>query len=378
MNQRFILLSAAIVFSGAPSSAADLSRMQNTVVLDDAGTRNLGIETVEAEEIAFEETVFALGRIEVLPGKRAVVSSRVPGRAYSVLALPDQQVDEGEELMWVESRQPGDPPPRIMLEAPISGIIARVDIAVGQPVSPDQSLIEIADLSIVEAAARVPEHLASKLKKGLKAHIRVPGFPDKVFEAGLAHLGAYADAENGTIEAAFHVPNEELLLRPGMRAEFNIVTGSREGVMSIPRAAVQGDAAARFVYIKDYELDHAFVKTPIVPGEENHEFVEVKKGLLPGDEVVTKGAYSLAFAGKGSVSLREALDAAHGHPHNEDGTEMTKEQIAAAQNGGHDHGHEHGGGSGWNQLTVFFAASTGLLFVLLILTMVMKRKPAAA
>jgi hypothetical protein len=66
----------------------------------------------------------------VLPGKKAIVSSRVPGRAFSVLALPDQTVDEGEELMWVESRQPGDPPPTIMLPAPMAGLIAKVDMSV--------------------------------------------------------------------------------------------------------------------------------------------------------------------------------------------------------------------------------------------------------
>lgn len=344
--------------------AADPGRQQNTVILDETSVKNLGIQTVEAEETLFEETVFALGRIEVLPGKKAIVSSRVPGRAYSVLALPDQEVDVDDELMWVESRQPGDPPPTIKLTAPMAGLIAKVDIAVGQPISPDQSLIEIVDLSVVEASARVPEHFASKLKKGLKAHIRVPGFPDKVFEAELAHLGAYADGESGTIEAAFHVANPEKLLRPAMRAEFNIVVGSVENVMAIPRGAVQGDVASRFIYIKDYELKHAFVKTPVVLGAENHEFVEVKSGLLAGDEVVTRGAYSLAFAGKGSVSLKEALDAAHGHPHNEDGSELTKEQTAAGKTGNHDHAH----GGGWNLLTTFFAASTGFLLVMLLVT----------
>jgi multidrug efflux pump subunit AcrA (membrane-fusion protein) len=260
------LLISLCLLSAAAFAEDKKERLANTVILDESGVKNLGIETIEAEETTFEETVFALGRIEVLPGKKAIVSSRVPGRAFSVLALPDQTVDEGEELMWVESRQPGDPPPTIMLPAPMAGLIAKVDIAVGQPITPDQSLIEIVDLSTVEASARVPEHLAAKLKKGQKAHIRVPGFPDQVFEAELAHIGAYADAESGTIEAAFHVPNKELLLRPEMRAEFNIVVSSREGVMAIPRAAVQGDVAGRFVYIKDYELENAFVKVPLVLG----------------------------------------------------------------------------------------------------------------
>jgi len=369
-----LLITLALAIATHALAEDKKERLANTVILDEAGVKNLGIETIEAEETIFEETVFALGRIEVLPGKRAIVSSRIPGRAQSVMALPDQMVTEGEALMWVESRQPGDPPPKIMLAAPMAGMIAKVDIAVGQPITPDQSLIEIVDLSMVEASARVPEHLAAKLKKGQAAHIRVPGYPDKVFEAELAHLGAYADGESGTIEAAFHMANPELLLRPKMRAEFSIVVGSRENVMAIPRVAVQGDVAGRFVYIKDYELKHAFVKVPLVLGTENHEFVEVKQGLIAGDEVVTRGAYSLAFAGKGSVSLKEALDAAHGHPHNEDGTEMSKQDLAS-----HDHGHDHDHpGSAWNTLTIFFAASTGLLLLLLVFTAVAVRRSSAA
>lgn len=375
MKLHLLLFIALLVPACLLRAAGDPKRVANTVILDESSLKNLGIETAEAEEIAFEESIFSLGRIEVLPGKKAVVSSRIPGRVFSVLALPDQDVDEGEELMWVESRQPGDPPPTVMLAAPMAGLIAKVNVAVGQPISPDQTLIEIVDLSVVEAAAHVPEHLAGKLKKGLKARIRVPGFPDQVFEADLAHLGAYGNADSGTLEAAFHLQNPDRLLRPEMRAEFNIVVGTREGVMSIPREAVQGDAGGRFVFIKDYELENAFVKTSVRLGAENAEFVEVLSGLLPGDEVVTKGGYSLTFAGKGSVSLREALDAAHGHPHNDDGTEMTKEQLAG-QTGDHDHDHHET--SDWNTKTIFFASTTALLLLLIVISSLVKRTPSKA
>jgi hypothetical protein len=212
------------------------------------------------------------------------------------------------------------------------------------------------------------------LKPGLKAHIRVNALPEHVFEAKLAHIAAVADEDTGTLEAAFHLPNPDKLLRPGMKAEFSLVVSQRENVMSIPRSAVLGDAAERFVYIKDYDLKNAFVKVTVVLGAQNDRFVEVVKGLFPGDEVVIRGAYALAFAGKGSVSLKEAMDAAHGHAHNEDGTEMTKEQLAASGHEDHDH-HEH---SSWNMLTIFFAGSSGFLLALLILTLVMIRKPAAA
>ena len=359
------LLSAVVL------QAADSARLDNTVILEPAAVVNLQLEFVEAEETTFEETLFSLGHIEVLPGNRAIVSSRIPGRAFSVLVIPHQEVEVDAEVAWVESRQPGDPPPVIKLTAPISGIVSKVNIAQGQPVSPDQELIEIIDLNTVEAVAHVPQHLAGKLKIGSKAHIRINALPEQFFEAKLVHTAAIADETSGTLEAAFHVPNPDKLLRPGMKAEFSLVVNQREGVMSIPRSAVQGDAAERFVYIKDYDLKNAFVKTSIVLGAQNDQYVEVVKGLFPGDEVVTRGAYALAFAGKGSVSLKEALDAAHGHAHNEDGSEMTKEQLAA-KGDGDDHAHEHSS-QNWTNLTTFFAGTSGLLLVLLILA-IMKRK----
>ncbi|MDB6133970.1 MAG: hypothetical protein JWM59_2213 [Verrucomicrobiales bacterium] len=353
--------------------ALDAARQASTVVLDETGVKNLRIETIEAEETTFEETAFALGRIEVLPGRRAVVSSRIPGRALSVQALPDTLCQAGDELLWVESRQPGDPPPTVRIEAPISGFIAEVKIAPGQPVSPEDSLMEIYDLSVVEASAAVPEHLAGRLKPGQKAHIRATGHPDKVFEATLAHLGVRADADNGTIEAAFHVGNPDHILRPGMRAEFSLVLSEREGVVSVPRSALQGDAAQRFMYVEDFGLKNAFVKTPVEVGEINDRFVEITGGLLPGDKVVTKGAYSLAFAGGGTVSLKAALDAAHGHEHAEDGSELTPAKLAeqaAKKRAEAGLPPETGGGGGVSPL---WRHASAVLFVLLLISLIVKR-----
>ncbi|MEQ1860864.1 MAG: efflux RND transporter periplasmic adaptor subunit [Chthoniobacteraceae bacterium] len=357
----------------AAFAEADPARKDRTVILDEAAVKNLRIETAEAEETTFEETIFALGRLKVAPGHRAVVSSRVPGRVLSVAAHIDRSIEKGAEALVLESRQPGDPPPSVTLIAPISGFISAVNVVPGQPVEPADSLVEIIDLTSLHAVAAVPQHLAGQLKAGLAARIRVSAYPDRDFAANLEHLGAEAEAESGTIEAAFHVENPEMLLRPQMSAEFSIVLSQREGVMSIPREAVQGDAGGRFVYIADYELKHAYVKTSVVLGAQNDRFVEVKEGLLPGDEVVTRGAYSLAFAGKGSVSLKEALDAAHGHPHNEDGSDMSKDQAGAGGGGAHDHAH---GTS--SPLVMFLIGTNALLLLLLVLSAVLRRKPATA
>src|SRR5262245_28485497 len=101
----------------------DVKRAANTVVLDETGVRNLRIETVEAEETDFEEIVFALGRVEAIPNKVAAVSSRVPGRIMELKVIPGDQVTVGQEVARLESRQPGDPPPSILLKAPLAGLV---------------------------------------------------------------------------------------------------------------------------------------------------------------------------------------------------------------------------------------------------------------
>lgn len=373
-RRTLILVPAFFLASFSFHAAIPPEEAANTIILNETGVKNLRIETVEAEETDFEETVFALGRINVAPGKRSIVSSRVPGRVVSIEAHIDTRIRMASEALTVEARQLGDPPPRIRLPALISGIVSAVNVVEGQPVEPSQSLVEIVDLSTVHATASVPEHHASRLAAGMKAHIRVLALPGKEFTAELAHIGAAVDGKNGTIEAAFHIPNEEYELRPGMRAEFSVITSKREGVMSIPREALQGDTQNRCVYRKHYDasLKNTFVRVPVVVGAMNDRFAEITSGLVAGDEIVTTGAYSLGFAGKGSVSLKEALDAAHGHEHNEDGSEMTPAQKAArdaAKSG------EKGDGSKFSTLTIFSFASNGLLLVLLVVAML--RKPRA-
>ena len=375
--RRFIILfslgGVALVNAIAADGVAEslkAAKLANTVFLDPIGVKNLRLKTVEVEETTFEETIFALGKIEVRPGFSAVVSSRIAGRAVKVEAFPDHKVKEGEPLVVVESRQAGNPPPLITLNAPISGLITEVSVMPGEPVDPDKGLVQIVDLASVYGIARIPENIASRVKEGLETQIRIPGWPTNVWRSKIEHIGGLADRESGTLEAAFHIENADFKLRPGMRAEFSIVTGLREGVMSVPKQALQGEASNRFIYVADETVPNAFVKVPVEVGAMNDRFVEITKGLFPGDKVVTEGAYSLAFAGKGSVSLKEALDAAHGHEHNEDGSEIGSGQKSGTTD---SHG-SHAGESRLSPLVIFSIICNGVLLVALIFTAIGRRR----
>lgn len=361
-------------------AADDGGRAANTVVLDETGVKNLRIETVEIEEADFETTIFALGRIQAIPGKIAALSSRIPGRIVELRAALGDTVKAGDEVAKVESRQPGDPPPTIALKAPLSGLVTRVDLRLGDPIEPSNSILEITDLTEVYAVARVPEHQAGQMKPGTRAHIRVAALPGEKFEGELLRFGTSADKESGTLDAIFRLPNTGGQLRVDMRAEFSIVMSKRDNVVAVPRSALQGEGGNRFVYVKDFDLKNAFVKTPVTVGEINDRYVEIVSGLLPADEVVTRGAYSLSFAGASAISLKEALDAAHGHEHAEDGSELTPEKRAEKNKGGHggedhDHDHEHGHAES-DEGGPFWKYTSGVLALLLIISLLTRRQGA--
>jgi membrane fusion protein, heavy metal efflux system len=372
------LLIVCLLASSARAQPADTSRPEDRVVLDATGVANLRIKTVLVEETDFEETVFALGRIEAQPEKVAAVSSRISGRVMALHAFPGDRIEADAEVARVESRQPGSPPPVVSLNTPLGGWVTQLAVRLGDPVEPDKALLEITDFSEVHAIAHVPEHVAGRLAPGAKASIVVSAWPGKKLEGELLRFGTSADPASGTIDAIFKLANPENLLRPGLRAEFSIVIARRASVLSVPRSALQGEAAKRFVWVKDFDLPNAFIKAPVVVGQSNERVVEIISGVLPADEVVTQGAYSLAFAGGGSLSLKEALDAAHGHEHAADGSELTadaKTKSGAASNAG-DHGHAHADDHDDGYGSLFWMIVSGVLFILLLVVSI-RKKPRA-
>lgn len=310
----------------------------NTVLLEPIQMKNAGIKTTAPTVSTFQTTLFCIGRIQAIPGNRTVVSSRIAGRVISKPPVVGDQVEKGDTIIQVESRQPGSPPPVIPVKASASGTIFESHINLGEPVDPSEELMDIIDIRQVWAVANIPESRAASVKLGQKAIIKVVSLGNETFEGTLIRFGTQADAGTGTLKAIFLLDNPDRKLRPNMLTEFNIVTETREKVFTVPNSAVQGDRLNAHVFKVNFELTNkkskAYIKVPVVLGEVNDRVTEIilqDKELNVVDEVVTSGAYFLSHtssADKGS--LKEALDAAHGHEHNEDGSEMTAADKAAA------------------------------------------------
>ncbi len=309
-----------------------VDRAANTVILDKVSAQNLQVEIEMVEERDFETTVFAIGRIEEIPARRSVVSTRAPGRIIELKVNQGDSVEKDQAVAVLEARVFGNPPPRVTLQAPQAGLVTEVHHHLGEPVEPDENIFELSDRSKVWATAKIPEVEAGAVNIGSRARIRIPALGGEPVQAELIRFGLDADVESGSVIGIFELDNAEGKIQPGMRAEFSIITRVRDFVTAVPVQSIQGDPTKRMVFVTDFDIPFAYVKAPVILGERNDQYVEVISGLFPGDEVVTRGSYALSFAGAGSgMSLKEALDLAHGHEHNEDGSEMTPEQRAARE-----------------------------------------------
>ena len=331
------------------------------VNLSPTAMKNLAIEVVPSSETTFESTFFVLGHLQEIPSNHSVVSSRIPGRIVELQVIAGDHVEKGDLVVKVESLQPGAPV--IDLFAPASGIVAESHVRLGEPVDPSKELLDILDLNQLWAIARVPQQEAAGIKIGTKARIQIPAMGGNPVEGTLVRFGTEADSAAGTFDAIFQIDNPEGVLRPGMRAEFSIITSVREDVTVVPKEAVQGPMTDRVVYVQDFDLPNSFIKSPVVTGEENDQFIEIIDGLFPGDEVVTNGAYLLGFSGGGNLSMKEVLDAAHGHEHNEDGSEITGGGEAGKAHGDDDHHHDEDAGP-INRFLMMGCISLGVLLVL--------------
>ena len=125
---------------------------------------------------------------------------------------------------------------------------------------------------------------------------------------------------------------------------------------------------------QDYELENTFEKVPVVLGERNRNRTEIilqNKELNIIDEVVIHGGYLLTHTQADKTSLKEALDEAHGHEHNEDGSEMTPAQKAARE--AEKQQQAMGAKPVSSDLTKFLIASNIVTLVLLVVTIFRKK-----
>jgi HlyD family secretion protein len=142
---------------------------------------------------------------------------------------------------------------RIQLEdtdvrAPITGTIIAKTVERGTViasatanVSGGTTLLQMADLNLVQVRTLVDETDIGKVQPGQHATITVDAYPNRPFDGTVLKIEPQAQTEqNVTVfPVLVRIQNQEGLLRPGMNTEVEIHIGNREGVAAVPNAALR-------------------------------------------------------------------------------------------------------------------------------------------
>lgn len=182
------------------------------------------------------------------------------------------------------------------IRAPLDGTIIKKQAAVGERVEPDTDVMFLANLDTVWVWADIYEGDLSQLLRRMNdgpatVEIRQVAFPDEVFSGKLDYVGATMDEQTRTIKVRATIPNEKRLLRPGVFCDVAILMSTDEAVLAVPNGALLSDEGVYFIY--KHLKDDYYVRRPIKKGREFANSVEILEGILPGELIVSDGAFLL-------------------------------------------------------------------------------------
>lgn len=175
----------------------------------------------------------------------------------------------------------------IVLRAPVSGYITKVNINNGKLVSPSDLLIEMVDNSHVHLELQVFAKDIMKLKKGQPIECQLPG-DTRTYPAEVYLVGKMIDEETKTTRVHGHFEHEPVELLPGTYVQAKVFMDVTE-VLTVPRSAVITEGEEHFIFVKRGDT---FEKVAVVTGRTDGDYIEIEPLDLGENELMAiKGAY---------------------------------------------------------------------------------------
>jgi RND family efflux transporter MFP subunit len=204
----------------------------------------------------------------------------------------------GQQATLAKTSAAGVEPVRAFpLIAPVTGIIASLNVTTGQQVESGRELMSIINLSSVLLEAQVFEKDLAAARESGRATYTAPSLGGEVYRIGeggegrLVSIGQSIDPQTRTVPVTFEVPNPLNRLREGMFVELTLDTSGRAQVLSVPKASVITEQGRTFVFV--FRGGETYERRIVVLGSEGQDYYEVRSGVQANERVVTEGIYQL-------------------------------------------------------------------------------------
>lgn len=180
---------------------------------------------------------------------------------------------------------------RVVVRAPISGIVARREVALGAFVDPSRDLFEIVNPGAVYADAQVTPDQVANLTAGGAARVRTSD--GQAFRGAIATIAPDVDPDSRTVLVRIRLEDSRGL-RPETYVAAEFTTGGKERALAVPTTALEWEDEQAYVY---RELTaNTFERIPVGIGEQTIDHALVSAGLEIGDRIVSVGVFYLKSA----------------------------------------------------------------------------------
>ena len=194
----------------------------------------------------------------------------------------------------------GGPRDVISLPSPVSGFVVGIGVSQGDYVSPATALYRIASLSRVEVRATLYEPDLSWVRRGDQAEIVSLATPGQNFNGAVDEIYPFMDNRTRSATARLVLSNKGLKLRPDMFVNVTIHASRVEKALVVPSESIVRSGTREQVFVK--VAPGTFEPRDVTTGLEAGGYVQVLKGVRPGEEVVSSAQFLIDSESK----LREA------------------------------------------------------------------------
>lgn len=156
----------------------------------------------------------------------------------------------------------------------------------GSPVRERQTIIQLPDLTKMQAKMPVHESKVEQVHAGQRAYLKVL---DREFQGAVTSIANQPESKSFFAAKVKEYPAEIRIegdcegLRPGMTAEVEILIANLEDVLTVPVSAVVVKGDQFFGYVKTSDGPQI---RELLLGLSNDKFVEVKDGVAEGEEIL--------------------------------------------------------------------------------------------
>ncbi|MCH8052675.1 MAG: efflux RND transporter periplasmic adaptor subunit [Planctomycetes bacterium] len=160
----------------------------------------------------------------------------------------------------------------------------------GAEVFERQTIMQLPDTSEMKVVVRIHEAQTDKIRLDQEAIIEVEGISDRKYTGRITKIAVLADSQNRWLnpelkeyETEITINESDPLLKPGVTARVEILVSELTDVVAVPVQSIYSKVHKSFVFV-GHKDDAEPIEVQL--GLASDEFVEIKSGLEPGQEVL--------------------------------------------------------------------------------------------